>query len=112
MTVLLLGILLTSSTLMFADSTDSPKNSENTTFKNQDTEVNPKPRLEDFATYNDFLRAMYLYKKTEEETIKPNVIINPPSKGQIQPEYTPMDKERDITSWGEAIPAQSPTPLD
>ena len=97
---------------MFADSTDSAKNSENTTFKNQDTEVNPKPRLEDFATYNDFLRAMYLYKKTEEETIKPNVIINPPSKGQIQPEYTPMDKERDITSWGEAIPAQSPTPLD
>jgi hypothetical protein len=112
MRVLLLGILLTSSSLMFADSTDSTKNSENTTFKNQDTEVNPKPRLEDFATYNDFLRAMYLYKKTEEETIKPNVIINPPSKGQIQPEYTPMDKERDITSWGEAIPAQSPTPLD
>jgi|GEM_PF-3081380 len=74
--------------------------------------INQKPRLEDFATYNDFLRAMYLHKKNEEETTKPTVIINPPSKGQSQPEYSPMDKERDITSWGEDIPAQSPTPLD
>lgn len=70
-----------------------------------------KPRLENFANYDDFLRAMYLYKKTEEETSKPTVIINPP-KGKSQPEYTPMDKQRDITNWGEDIPALSPTPLD
>ncbi len=111
MRVLLLGLLLLNHSLAFAANADNKKNSE-VISESKNTEVNPKPRLEDFATYNDFLRAMYLYKKTEEETIKPNVIINPPSKGQIQPEYTPMDKERDITSWGEDIPAQSPTPLD
>ena len=34
-----------------------------------------KPRLQDFATYNDFIKAMYLYKKYEEDTIKPKVLL-------------------------------------
>ena len=66
-----------------------------------------KPRLEDFASYNDFLKAMYLYKKNEEETIKPNVnIILPPSHARQELEPSPIEDNKDVTLWGEELPSE------
>lgn len=66
-----------------------------------------KPRLEDFASYNDFLKAMYQYKKNEEDTIRPNVTIAPPQPTtQHELEYTPIDANKDITVWGEELPSE------
>lgn len=66
-----------------------------------------KPRLENFASYNDFLKAMYVYKKNEEETIRPNVEINPPSSAvKKELEYTPIEGNKEITVWGEELPSE------
>lgn len=66
-----------------------------------------KPKLEDFASYNDFLKAMYLYRKNEEETIKPNVDIKLPASAAKQGfEYTPLEGNKDITLWGEDLPSE------
>lgn len=66
-----------------------------------------KPRLDNFASYNDFLKAMYLYKKNEEETIRPNVDIRPPPssiKKELEP--TPIEDNKDVTIWGEELPSE------
>lgn len=63
-----------------------------------------KPHLQDFASYNDFLKAMYLYKKFEEDTIRPKVTIALPN--QKTPEYTPIEGNKDITIWGEELPSE------
>jgi hypothetical protein len=63
-----------------------------------------KPHLQDFASYNDFLKAMYLYKKFEEDTIRPKVTIALPN--QKNPEYTPIEGNKDITIWGEELPSE------
>ncbi|MDO8417490.1 MAG: hypothetical protein Q7S87_14885 [Agitococcus sp.] len=66
-----------------------------------------KPRLENFASYNEFLKAMYLYKKNEEETIRPNVDIRPPpSSVKKELESTPIEDNKDVTLWGEELPSE------
>ena len=66
-----------------------------------------KPRLENFASYNEFLKAMYLYKKNEEETIRPNVDIRlPPSSVKKELESTPIEDNKDIILWGEELPSE------
>ena len=53
------------------------------------------------------LQAMYLYKKDEEEAIRPNVEIKPPSSSvQKAPEYTPIEDNKDIILWGEELPSE------
>lgn len=70
-------------------------------------EIEKKPKLENFASYNDFLKAMYLYKKNEEETIRPNVDIRlPPSSVKKELEPTPIEDNKDITLWGEELPSE------
>ncbi|HMU86757.1 MAG TPA: hypothetical protein PKL69_01850 [Agitococcus sp.] len=63
-----------------------------------------KPRLENYASYNDFLNAMYVYNKTQEDNIKPRIIIDLPTKPDHQPEYTFLEKNADVTGKGETIP--------
>lgn len=78
-----------------------------TTEKTNKGDDGKKPRLENFASYNDFLKAMYVYKKNEEETIRPNVEINPPSSAvKKELEYTPIEDNKDITVWGEELPSE------
>jgi hypothetical protein len=80
------------------------KNADKT---NQNSIDEKKPRLENCASYNDFLKAMYLYKRNEEQTIRPNVSINlPPSTVQQALENTPIDANKDITVWGEDLPSE------
>ena len=51
--------------------------------------------------------AMYLYKKNEEETIRPNVEIRlPPSSVKKELEPTPIEDNKDITLWGEELPSE------
>lgn len=70
-------------------------------------EDDKKPKLDNFASYNDFLKAMYLYKKNEEETIRPNVEIRlPPSSVKKELDPTPIEDNKDITLWGEELPSE------
>jgi len=64
---------------------------------------NQRPRLENFASYNEFIQAVYLYKKAQEELSKPKIIINNLPSGQISPEYTLMDNSKEVINWGEDI---------
>jgi len=64
---------------------------------------NQRPRLENFASYNEFIQAVYLYKKAQEELNKPKIIINNLPSGQISPEYTLMDNSKEVINWGEDI---------
>lgn len=64
-----------------------------------------KPELADFASYNDFLNAMYLYKKNQEAVLQPQLIINLPLQQKSTPEYSTVEPNRDISSWGEEITA-------
>lgn len=70
-----------------------------------------KPELVNFASYNDFLNAMYMYEKRHEATLKPQIIINLPNQQKSTPEYSEVETDRDISSWGEKITA-TPTPAD
>lgn len=70
-----------------------------------------KPELVNFASYNDFLNAMYMYEKHHEATLKPQIIINLPNQQKSTPEYSEVETDRDISSWGEKITA-TPTPAD
>jgi hypothetical protein len=65
-----------------------------------------KPHLQDFATYNDFIKAMYLYKKYEEDTIKPKVAITLPLPAEKALEYTLIEDNKDIILWGEERPSE------
>ena len=65
-----------------------------------------KPHLQDFATYNDFIKAMYLYKKYEEDTIKPKVAITLPHPAEKALEYTLIEDNKEITIWGEELPSE------
>lgn len=67
------------------------------------TAANQRPRLENFASYNEFLQAVYLYKKAEEERRKPKIIFHNLPSGQSRPEYTLMENGREIINWGEDI---------
>lgn len=63
-----------------------------------------RPRLENYASYNEFINAMYIYNKTQEDNIKPRIIIDLPTKPDHQPEYTFLEKNADVTGKGETIP--------
>lgn len=65
-----------------------------------------KPVLENYATYNDFLHAMYLYERGISEEVTPEIIINLPHKAQKTPEASYFDEgdEPDVTNWGDTIP--------
>ena len=65
-----------------------------------------KPHLQDFASYNDFIKAMYLYKKYEEDTIKPKVAITLPHAAEKAIEYTPIEDNKEIIVWGEELPSE------
>ena len=65
-----------------------------------------KPHLQDFATYNDFIKAMYLYKKYEEDTIKPKGAITLPHPAEKALEYTLIEDNKEITIWGEELPSE------
>jgi hypothetical protein len=88
-------------------SPDAFKGNTKTDKANKDLIDGEKPRLENFASYNDFLKAMYVYKKNEEETIRPNVDIKlPSSKVKNGLEYTPIEGNKEITIWGEELPSE------
>ena len=70
-----------------------------------------KPELVNFASYNDFLNAMYMHEKRHEATLKPQIIINLPNQQKTTPEYSEVETDRDISSWGEEITA-TPPPLE
>lgn len=62
-----------------------------------------RPRLENYNNYKDFLQALYLYKKTQEETIRPTIIIpNLPTNDSL-PEYSLVDDGYEITNWAEDL---------
>lgn len=84
---------------------------KNNVIKQPTKTPNKKPELADFSSYNDFLNAMYVYKKNQEAVITPSIIINLPSPQQNTPEYSAIESNMDIGSWGEAITA-TPAPLD
>jgi len=63
-----------------------------------------KPRLENYASYNEFINAMYIYNRSQEDNIKPRVIIDLPTKPDHEPEYTFLENNADVTGKGETIP--------
>lgn len=65
-----------------------------------------KPHLQDFASYNDFLKAIYLYKKYEEDTIKPKVAITLPHAAEKALQDSPIEDNKEITVWGEELPSE------
>lgn len=83
------------------------KDSANTPTNNNQSLATPnphqRPRLENFATYNAFIQAVYLYRKAQEELNKPKIIINNLPSGQISPEYTLMDNSKEVINWSEDI---------
>ncbi|MCB1657883.1 MAG: hypothetical protein KDI39_06610 [Pseudomonadales bacterium] len=85
---------------------------QSTKFKEPIKNRQKKPELADFATYNEFLQAMYAYQKNEEQTFKPDVLINLPTKPQSTPESSAFEPNQDVTGWGEEIPTTpiEPTP--
>lgn len=64
-----------------------------------------KPKLENYASYNDFLHAMYIYNKMQEDQMKPRIIVNLPSSPINQPEYSFVENDSDVTTGRESIPA-------
>jgi hypothetical protein len=58
---------------------------KNNVIKQPTKTPNKKPELADFSSYNDFLNAMYVYKKNQEAVITPSIIINLPSPQKIPP---------------------------
>lgn len=119
MRLIILGLSVCFSHLAFAAEEEVEIDSYHFELKNQrkmpaDTSKkisDKKPELADFANYNDFLNAMYLYKKSQEATTKPELIINLPLKKQSTPENSTVEADRDISSWGEEITA-TPPPLE
>lgn len=81
------------------DSANTPTNNQSLATPSR----NQRPRLENFASYNEFIQAVYLYKKAQEELSKPKIIINNLPNGQISPEYTLMDNNKEVINWGEDI---------
>jgi len=69
----------------------------------KDAEEN-KPRLENYASYDEFINAMYIYNRSQEDNIKPRVIIDLPTKPDHEPEYTFLENNADVTGKGETIP--------
>lgn len=67
-----------------------------------------KPKLENYSNYNDFLHAMYLYNKAQEDDIKPRIIVNLPTNPIVQPEYTTIGDNSDVTTRGEDMSALQP----
>lgn len=65
-----------------------------------------KPILENYATYNEFLYAMYLYERSISEEVTPEIMINLPYKAQKTPEasYFDVGDDPDVTNWGDTIP--------
>lgn len=68
-------------------------------------EDDKRPQLENYANYNDFLHAMYVYNKTQEDQTKPRIIVNLPTLPINQPEYSLVENDSDVTTGGESIPA-------
>ena len=66
-----------------------------------------KPRLENYPSYNEFINAMYVYNKSQEDNIKPRIVIDLPTKPDHQPEYTFLENNADVTGRGETIPDPS-----
>lgn len=67
-----------------------------------------KPKLEDYSNYNNFLHAMYLYNKAQEDDIKPRIVVNLPNTPSNQPEYTTIGDNSDVTTRGEDMSALKP----
>jgi len=64
-----------------------------------------KPLLENYATYNEFLHAMYLYEKGINEEIKPTLNIKVPANSEhTQIELAPLETGQNVTNWGETLP--------
>lgn len=65
-----------------------------------------RPRLENYASYNQFLQAMYLFKKAEEERISPKLAVKGVPGTAPTPELTPMTipgGTGDVTDGGETL---------
>ena len=72
-----LALCLSSSPLLIADEyskeiSKSPLEliKQSTKFKEPIKNIQKKPELNDFTSYNDFLQAMYAFQKNEEQTKK------------------------------------------
>lgn len=62
-----------------------------------------RPRLENYVKYKDFLQALYLYKKAQEETIRPTIIIPNLPSNETLPEYSLVDDGYEVTNWAEDL---------
>lgn len=62
-----------------------------------------RPRLENYSKYQDFLQALYLYKKAQEETIRPTIIIPNLPSNETLPEYSLVDDGYEVTNWAEDL---------
>lgn len=62
-----------------------------------------RPRLENYSHYKDFLQALYLYKKAQEETIRPTIIIPNLPTNESLPEYSLVDDGYEVTNWAEDL---------
>ena len=56
-----------------------------------------------FKNYKDFIQAMYLYKKSEEELKRPKIIIPNLPSGDNLPEYSLIDDGYEVTNWAEDL---------
>jgi len=111
--IFLLSVVTVFSINCYADDTNTitPSNVFNMAPSNIPTNKNieeNKPRLENYANYNEFINAMYIYNKRQEDNIKPRVIIDLPTKPNQEPEYTYLDSNADVTGKGENIPSPNP----
>ncbi len=62
-----------------------------------------RPRLENYSNYKDFIQAMYLFKKAEEELKRPKIIIPNLPSGENLPEYSLIDDGYEVTNWAEDL---------
>lgn len=68
----------------------------------------PRPRLENYASYNQFLQAMYSFKKFEEEKNSPKLSVKGAPAGSTLPEFSefpPPGGTGDVVDGGESLEA-------
>lgn len=107
-------VLLVVSAFTYADADDSTGITANNVYniaanvKSKVLSDEQKPKLEDYSNYNNFLHAMYLYNKAQEDNIKPRIVVNLPNTPSNQPEYTTIGDNSDVTTRGEDMSALKP----